>query len=186
MAKRIAVFLAEGFEEIEVVTPIDLFRRAGVEVTIVSIKDGMVTGSHGIALRADLTFDSLEDSLFDAIVLPGGPGVAGLAAHSGLSRLVQRHAAEGKVIAAICAAPAKVLAPLGVTSSRTVTGFPGTEENFDESTIYTSRAAETDGTVVTGKAAGKAADFAHRVLDALGLRDEADDVIGRTYFSLES
>lgn len=185
MAPRIAVFLAPNFEEIEAVTPIDLWRRAGAEVVTVALEGPTVTGSHGITLTADKSFNEVSKDTFDVLFLPGGPGVDGLRAHLGLSRLIQRHAGDGKVIAAICAAPAKVLAPLGVTSGKTVTGFPGTEDGFDESTMYTSRASESDGPVITGKAAGKAADFAHRVLVSVGLANEAEEVVQRTHFTIE-
>ncbi len=126
--QRSFIFLAEGFEEIEAITPVDVLRRAGMDVKTVSITDSRkVTGAHGITVEADLTFGDADFSNAEWLIMPGGlPGAENLHAFEPLNDLLRRHAAVGK-IAAICASPAMVLAPLGLLEGKEATGYPGTD-----------------------------------------------------------
>ena len=174
--KRAGILLAEGFEEIEAVTPIDLLRRGGVEVTVIGVSDREVTGAHGIPIRADAVLGDADTDSLDILVLPGGmPGSSNLAADDGVNMLVKQFAAQGKPIAAICAAPALVLAPLGVLDGKRATCYPAMKErapgiNFSDEGVV------RDGTIITGQGAGKAAEFALAVLEALEGRETAEKI----------
>ena len=128
---RSFIFLAEGFEEIEAITPTDVLRRAGMDVKTVSITDRhQVTGAHGITVVADLTFDEANFENAEWLIIPGGlPGAENLHNFEPLNDLLRKQAVEGK-IAAICASPAMVLAPLGLLDGKEATGYPGTEEGL--------------------------------------------------------
>jgi 4-methyl-5(b-hydroxyethyl)-thiazole monophosphate biosynthesis len=130
MQKKVIVFLADGFEEVEAITPIDYLRRAGIEVSTVSVgPNPAVKGSHGISVMSDSTLLEIGRSRFwDAVLLPGGmPGAANIAASEGAASLLRESAQAGKLICAICAAPAVVLAPLGILAGRRFTCYPGME-----------------------------------------------------------
>ena len=120
--KRVSVLLADGFEEVEALTVVDLLRRAKVYVDTVSIMDDYtVRGSHGINVQTEDLFDEVNFAEFDMIVLPGGmPGTTNLKAHSGVRKIVKEFADEGKYVAAICAAPT-ILADLGLLKGKRVT-----------------------------------------------------------------
>lgn len=122
------IFLAEGFEEIEALTVVDVMRRAGMDIKTVSITSTKeVSGAHGIKVTADLTFKEADFSNTEWLIMPGGmPGASNLAAFEPLCDLLKIHAAKGKV-AAICAAPAVVLAPLGILDGKEATCYPGFE-----------------------------------------------------------
>lgn len=125
--QRSFIFLADGFEEIEAITPIDVMRRAGMDIKSVSIGNRNVTGAHGVTIAADLTFDQADFSNAEWLIIPGGlPGAENLRDFAPLGDLLKSHAPKGK-IAAICAAPAMVLAPLGLLKDKEATGYPGTE-----------------------------------------------------------
>lgn len=128
---RSFIFLAEGFEEIEAITPIDVMRRAGMDVKTVSITDNrQVTGAHGITVTADLTFKQADFDGAEWLIMPGGlPGAENLHSFEALNDLIKVHANKGK-LAAICASPAMVLAPTGVLDGKEATGYPGTEKGL--------------------------------------------------------
>lgn len=128
---RSFVFLAEGFEEMEAIVPVDVMRRAGMDVKTVSITDNhQVTGAHGVTVVADLTFKQADFGNAEWLILPGGlPGAQNLHECEALSCLLKDHSSKGK-IAAICASPAMVLAPLGLLAGKEATGYPGTEEGL--------------------------------------------------------
>lgn len=154
----VIVFLTEGFEEIEAVAPIDLLRRAGVEVRTVSVSDEKtVCGGHGISLNADMTMSEYAKSGIEAemLVLPGGGGVFKLAEHAGLCKIF-RKSGESTKIAGICAAPF-VLGKYGVTSGKKVTAFPSVVEKLDGE--FVGGAVVTDGRLTTARSAGSAIDF---------------------------
>ena len=129
--QRSFVFLAEGFEEIEALTPVDVLRRAGMDVKTVSITDShQVTGAHGVTVTADLTFRQADFDGAEWLICPGGlPGAQNLHEFGALGDLLKVHASKGK-IAAICASPAMVLAPLGLLEGKEATGYPGTEKGL--------------------------------------------------------
>lgn len=158
--EKVFVFLADGFEEIEALTVVDVLRRAGLEVEMVSVKpERRVTGAHGICVRCDTVFGECLFGQAAALVLPGGmPGAANLDAHKGLRKLLAESVAAGKTVAAICAAPL-VLGHLGVLSGRRATCYPGFESELEGAAV-TGALVERDGNIVTGRGPGVAMEFA--------------------------
>lgn len=168
----VAVFLAEGFEEIEALSPVDYLRRAGVEVVLVAVTSNnpmdprIVKSSHNVSILADMTFEdfqaSLNDSLPDGIYCPGGlPGATNLAASKDLAKLIVSCYENGKIVAAVCASPALVLAPAGILKNKEWTCYPGMEEDVDpeqveDSTHCSNVPFVTDGNLVTGSGPGTA------------------------------
>lgn len=130
--KKSFVFLANGFEEIEALATVDVLRRAGIETKTVTISSSLqVTGAHGIEVKADISLTEIECNEKDIIVLPGGmPGATNLAECSQLCDLLKQHNNNGGLIAAICASPAVVLAPLGILDGKEATCYPGFESAF--------------------------------------------------------
>lgn len=128
--KRSFLFLADGFEEIEALTVVDVMRRAGMDIKTVSIKNSeKVTGAHGVVVTADLTFDDADFGDAEWLIAPGGmPGSKHLADYVPLQQLLTRHFENGGKIASICAAPALVLSPLGILKDREATCYPGMEQ----------------------------------------------------------
>ena len=179
--KKIFLFLAEGFEETEAVTPADLLRRAGAEVVIVSLTGSrLVRGSHGIALEADCLFEEAGESLKEQAgwyVLPGGmPGTKNLAAHEGLAALLCGAAERGTGIGAICAAPT-VPGGLGLLKEVKAACYPGNEEKLDCREISFDEAV-ADGMVVTSRGAGTAVPFALKLIEVIFGREEAERIAG--------
>ena len=151
------MIIAEGFEEIEAVTPIDLLRRAGVEVTVAGLAPGIhVTGRSGITLHADTPLAAVEAADFDALVLAGGPGVKHLRADSRVAALARRHHAAGRWVAAICAAPL-VLHDAGLLGGRRYTAHDSAAPELT-AILATERVVE-DGRIITSRGAGTALDF---------------------------
>lgn len=165
--KTAYVFLADGFEEIEALATVDILRRAGVEVTTVSINPTpVVTGAHGVPVSADalLTDDSFENA--DLLVLPGGmPGAANLDANEKLCTLLNTYAEAGKMTGAICAAP-MVLGHLGLLVGKKATCYPGFESHL-EGADYTAAMVEKDGQIITGKGPAAVFPFAFALAEAL-------------------
>jgi DJ-1 family protein len=151
------VILAEGFEEIEAVTVLDVLRRAGVTVTAAALTGHAVRGAHDIVVQADVTLDAVEAMDFDALILPGGqPGATNLQRDTHVVSMVKRFVAASKLTAAICAAPI-VLESAGVLTGRRATCYPGYElpsARFEESAVV------EDGCIITSRGAGTAFDFA--------------------------
>jgi len=152
--------LAEGFEEIEAVTVVDLLRRAGIEVQMASLGAAEVEGSHGISVRADLGLDAVRVDEYDMIVLPGGmPGAEHLKRDARVIDLLQRFAASGRYTAAICAAPG-VLAHAGLLEGRAATSYPGFLVTDSAPGLRLREdAVVVDGRIVTSRGAGTAMDF---------------------------
>lgn len=160
----IYVHFAEGTEEIEFVTIIDLLRRSSIEAVSVSITGKTeVTGAHGINIKTDIVFEEADYDKCDMIVLPGGmPGTIHMAEHDGLTDTVKDFALKGKGIAAICAAP-MILAKCGVLSGRSAVIYPGMEEELGDAVISDNR-VETDGNIITSKGPGTAMEFALEIV----------------------
>lgn len=157
---KIAVFFGEGFEEIEALTVVDMCRRAGIEVDMVSItgKD-TVTGAHKISVGMDKQFEDVDFASFDMIVLPGGmPGTRNLEAHVGLMEQVDAFYQAGKYIAAICAAPS-IFGHRGILNGRKACCFPGFEKDLEGAEVTTDNVTK-DGNVITSRGMGTAMDFA--------------------------
>ncbi len=172
--KKVFIFLAEGFEEIEAITPIDVLRRAEIDVTTVSITDKKeVSGAHNITILADTIFAKTNFSDADLLVLPGGlPGSTNLQEHKALNELLIEFSSKGKLIGAICAAPL-VLGGLGLLKGKTATCYPGVEEKLIGANP-TGSPLEVDGNIVTAKGVGAAMKFALQLVTMLKSTDEAN------------
>lgn len=165
---RVLMPLAEGFEEIEAVTVIDLLRRAGIEVHTAALDGPQVTGSHGITVAADFALDAVAADDYDMIVLPGGmPGADHLRKDARVTSLLQRFAAGDRFVAAICAAPG-VLAHAGLLEGRAATSFPGF---LDARSAPGLRLREdpvvVDGKIVTSRGPGTAMEFGLALIELL-------------------
>lgn len=156
---KIGVFFADGCEEIEGLTVVDVMRRANQEVVMISIMgQKKVTGSHKIAFDTDALFEEVDFSELDGVVLPGGiPGTPNLQAHEGVISVVQEFAKDGKLVAAICAAPG-VLGHAGVLQGKNATCHPGHEEFLTGATCLTDTVV-VDGNIITSRGMGTAIDF---------------------------
>lgn len=175
--KRACVILADGFEEVEAMTPIDYLRRAGVEVTTAGLSGTGVTGGHGIIVQADTTLEAAAGGTFDAVVVPGGGKGSENIASSALARdFIRRHFASGKLVGAICAAPAVVLhESCGILAGRRFTGYPGTEGRVTGAVFAPDRVV-ADGNLVTSRSAGTAGEFAYVLVNALVGEEAADSL----------
>jgi len=165
---RVLVPLAQGCEELEAVTIIDLLRRAGIEVVVAGLVPGIVKASRGTQLVPDTTLDAALHEEYDMVVLPGGmPGAQHLKDDARIIALMQKMAATGRYTAAICAAPT-VLAAAGVLSGKTATAYPGFLEkmNLPDLTLSTD-AVVRDGRVITSRGPGTAMDFALSLVEIL-------------------
>ena len=160
--KRVLLFLARGFEEVEAVTPIDYLRRAGVEVTTIGIGGRMIDGAHGISIEADTVLSELEGAEdYDGLVFPGGmPGAENIAVEERVLKLIDSFNRKGKIIAAICASPGVILAGTTVLDGKKATAYPGFEKKFGADTEFSSERVVRDGNIVTSRGAGTAAEFA--------------------------
>ncbi len=165
---RVLVPLAQGCEELEAVTITDLLVRAGIEVTTAGLDDGPVTASRGITIIPDTTIEAAADQSFDLIVLPGGlPGADHLRDNQRLQQLMKNHAAAGKHIGAICAAP-KALAAAGLLAGKSATAYPGALEALENDQIdIKNTAIEIDGNIITSRGPGTAMDFALTLIEIL-------------------
>jgi 4-methyl-5(b-hydroxyethyl)-thiazole monophosphate biosynthesis len=172
MNKRVLCLLADGFEEIETIVPVDLLRRAGVEVVIAAIQGSGATGRSGIHMSADVSLADVEDSAFDMLLIPGGPGVAGLRRDGRAAVLAGAFASAGKPVAAICAAPL-VLMDAGILDGRRFTAHQSARdvllEALDERLVV-------DGCLITSRGAGTALDFALELVSRLAGKAVADKV----------
>ena len=165
---RVLVPLANGCEELEAVTLIDLLRRAGIEVVVAGLGAGPVTASRGVVLLPDCTLDEVLDEDFDMLVLPGGlPGADHLDADPRVHGLLQRMAQQGRYTAAICAAP-KVLLNAGLLEGRRATAYPGViDDAMGGRGTYLADSVVTDGRIVTSRGPGTAMDFALTLIERL-------------------
>lgn len=174
MAKKVLVILAEGFEETEALVPVDLLRRSGAVVTVAGLGSKTIKGSHSITVECDITLDSASLDAYDAIVLPGGmPGSSNLAASDAVTSRVLNVFSKGGLIAAICAAPAVVLGPIGVLEGRKAVCYPGCESYSPDTKFYDQQVLR-DGNLITARGAGCAVEFGLEIVSYLSSRDEAD------------
>jgi 4-methyl-5(b-hydroxyethyl)-thiazole monophosphate biosynthesis len=174
--KKVLIILAEGFEEIEAITPIDLLRRAGLEVTVAGLSKIEIEGSHRIRVHTDIILEEYND-LPDAIILPGGTlGAKHLGESKTVSEIVKKANSEKKVVAAICAAPALALAPAGVLNGKKATCFPGLEENFSSAVRFSEERVVEDGNIVTSRGAGTAMEFSLKLVERLSGKEKAKEL----------
>lgn len=172
---KVLVPLADGCEELEAVTIIDLLRRAGVDVTTAGLKPGIVKASRGVQLVPDVTLDVALQDRYDMVVLPGGmPGATHLKDDPRIIGLVRQMAAAGHYTAAICAAP-MVLAEAGVLAGKRATSYPGFLDGLPGVTV-SADAVVQDGGVFTSRGPGTAMDFALALVEALAGRAKRDEV----------
>ncbi len=172
--KKALVLMAEGFEEIELTTIVDVLRRGGVTVTIAGLKDGIITGSRGIKMQPDGSLDGIKET-FDIIILPGGsPGYINLGNDSRVIDLVNKYFRNGKIVAAICAAPS-VLAKAGILAGKNATIFRGMEKEL-KNARYIDKPVVEDGNIVTSQGPGTAMEFALVILKRLTDEKKAGEV----------
>lgn len=174
---KVLVPLADGCEEMEAVTIIDILRRANITVISAGLSKEPVKASRGTVLLPDTTLDeALKLNRFDMIVLPGGlPGADNLADDSRLTEALTKNASENRFVAAICAAP-RVLANLGLLDGKKATAYPGFLEGNFPAVTYTGAAVERDGKIITGRGPGTAMDFALTLVEALTNADTREKV----------
>jgi len=173
---KVSIFFADGFEEVEGLTVVDLLRRAKIEITVVSITGNQfVTGSHQITIKTDALFEEKIFDEEDMLVLPGGmPGTRNLSAHEGLDKLLKNFHAKGKKLSAICAAPS-VLGEKGLLKGKNATCYPGYEAALIGATVKDT-AAVTDGNIITSKGMGTSIDFSLALIKDLVGEAEASKI----------
>lgn len=169
-------FLADGFEETELIAPVDILRRAGADVRLVSIEDTLtVTGSHGIIIYADVLVTDALSIEFGAIVLPGGlKGTNRLKESVWTEKFLKIATETGAYISAICAAPT-VLGKFGLLEGKNFTCYPGMESEIEEG-IYTAKGVECDDVFVTGEAMGSSLEFGFKLCEILMGKDTAETI----------
>ena len=175
MSKKAVVFLAEGFEEIEAVTVVDVLRRAKVDVITVGLQSPVV-GSRALKVVPDMEIADLPGDA-DAYILPGGmPGAANLASSNQVGKLITAAAKTGKIIAAICASPAVILGPLGLLTGKKVTCYPGMENKLPADAVMISDDVVVDGNIITSRGPATALFFALMLVEKLAGTDTAREV----------
>ena len=200
MSKKLIVFLAEGFEEVEAVTPTNYLRRAGIEVHAVALgKTLNVKGSRNIQITADTSIESLiaagkfNPECWDGLVLPGGlPGADNLAASKEVGDFVMAMYKAGKLVSAICAAPARVLYPLGILEGKEFTCFPGEEAKIlaeasasgINTLIWKEDRVVVDGNIISSRSAGTAGEFSRVIVSWLLGEEEGKKLAERVLLGL--
>lgn len=180
--KKTALITADGFEEVEGLTVVDLLRRAGIVCDIVSLSGaGEITGSHGIRIAADRSFGETDFDDYDAVILPGGqPGTDTFLADGRVKDLLRRFAAAGRLTAAVCAAPT-VLAAAGLLEGKKAVCYPGLEGRLTGAEVLYEPAVQ-DGNVITGRSVGTAIPFALQIICALEGKEAAESIRKKIVF----
>ena len=173
---RVAVFFAEGYEEIEALAVVDICRRGGVLTDMVSItEDRAVKGAHGIEVKMDKTFSEMDFDGYDMLVLPGGSlGTKNLEAHEGLMAQIDAFYAAGKYIGAICAAPS-IFGHRGILKGRKACSYPSFESHLEGATV-TAGPVEISDTVITSRGMGTAIDFGLTILGLFNSVEKAEEL----------
>ncbi len=170
------VLLGTGFEEAEAIVPVDLLRRAGVNVMTVGISGKTVYGSHKIGIEADIELHEMDLTQMEMLVLPGGlGGVASIKGSEAAMDAVRFAHENDKWLAAICAAPT-ILALLGITDNKEAVCYPGCEGNMGNAKMYSDKPCIRDGRIITGASAGCAVPFALELISVLRGKAEADRI----------
>lgn len=172
----IYVFLADGFEEMEALAPVDMLRRVGIAVKTVAVENQTVVGAHQIAVQADCLAKDVDTADLDGILLPGGmPGTLNLEKSPVVQEMIDYCYENGKLIGAICAAPS-ILGHKGLLKGKNATCFPGFEKDCEGASMQSS-AVVTDGTVITAKGAGCAVAFGSAVISYFKGNDVAEKLL---------
>ena len=172
----VIMLLGAGFEESEATVPLDLLRRAGVEVSTAALAGTQVTGGHGITVTADLPLSQVDGEKVEMVILPGGlGGVAAISQSEQALKLIGQVYRAGGYVAAICAGPT-VLASLGITDGRRAVCYPGMEGEMGQACMQPGATVAVDGNVVTGLAAGAAFDFGLKLVELLRGAAAAEEV----------
>ena len=158
MKKRVIIVLVDGFEEVEAVTPIDVLRRAGIDLIIAGLEKTEVKSSRGLVVKADILLDDLKETP-DAVILPGGPGAETLGRSEKLKKFLQQMKESQKWIGAICAAPALVLGRHAMLEGKKATCYPGYEDQLGPKAVFVDERVVRDGLVVTSRGPGTAMEF---------------------------
>jgi 4-methyl-5(b-hydroxyethyl)-thiazole monophosphate biosynthesis len=170
------ILLAEGFEEMEALVPADLLRRAGIQVALVGLNAPVVTGSHGIAVTADLLLEQADAEEMDMLVLPGGlGGVESMQMDLFALAFIQKTYTLGRWLCAICAAPT-LLAHLGLLDRRKAVCYPGMEDEMDSAVVLPDQEVVVNGRIITARAAGSAYEFGFQLITALVGAAKAEEV----------
>lgn len=174
--KKIGIFLAEGFEEIEGLTVVDILRRAAIEAETISIMGQKeVYGSHKITVLADSLYEDVDFEKLDGVVLPGGlPGTTNLLAHAGVNETIRTFAEAGKLVAAVCAAPS-VLGQAGLLEGKKATCYPGYEDKLIGAEVIYDEVAEA-GNIITSRGMGTTIAFALRITAYLAGEEKAEEL----------
>jgi len=167
-------FLAEGFEEMEAIAPLDILRRAGIQVQSVSVGGRVVTGSHGIAITCDITLEEMDREACEGVILPGGPGRANLAVSPDVLELLKRVTEKDGMIAAICGAP-EILGLHGYLEGKRACCFPGSEKDLVGAQVLYDPVV-VDGNVITSRGAGTATLFALALVEYLVSTEKAKEI----------
>lgn len=177
----IYLFLAEGFEESEAIIPLDMLRRAGIEVKTVGLSAHTVCGSHGIEIGTDCLMEDFSADTCDGIILPGGmPGTKNLFADERLLNAVRVCAKNNKLLAAICAAPL-IFGRLGLLQGKHAVCFPGFENELSGAVIDSSPAV-SDGNIITAAGAGAAFEFSYEIISYIKNKDCAQEILRSVQF----
>lgn len=172
--KKAALLFACGTEEAEALIPADILRRAGVHVDIVGVGGNELTGSHGIMVKTDRTYEETDFSLYDMIIIPGGmPGTTNIE-NTGIADILGKAADEGKFIAAICAAP-MILGKAGLLRGKEAVCYPGFEKYLDGAVISEKKAVKS-GNIITAKGMGAALEFALALVSVLCGNERAEEI----------
>ncbi|MBC8015542.1 MAG: DJ-1/PfpI family protein [Sporomusaceae bacterium] len=165
---KVYLQLADGFEEIEAISTVDILRRADIEVQMVSIMDKKeVVGAHNITVVADILFENADYTDVGMIILPGGGGgTQKMAEHAGLKQQITKQAMEGKWIAAICAAPT-ILGKLGLLEGKSAACYPGCESQLTGANVSTSPRVIVDGRIITSRGPGTSFEFGLKIVEVL-------------------
>ncbi len=173
---RVLVPVADGSEEMEMITIVDILRRADFDVTIASLTGEMIVASRGTKIVPDCSMEDAQARDFDLVVLPGGmPGADHLGKDTRVQEILKKTADDGHLVGAICAAP-RVLAQAGLLDGKRATCYPGFLDGISASVASMGQAIERDGNVITSRAAGTAVDFALALVEALADNQKRDEV----------
>lgn len=180
--KKAYLFFATGFEEVEALTVVDILRRGGVDCKTVSIMgEYEVTSSHNVTVRADLLFEEKDLNDADMLIMPGGiPGTPNLKAHEGLNQLIRKYQADGKYLAAVCAAPT-IYGEMGLLAGKNATCYPGMEDGLVGANASTDKVV-CDGQFITSRGMGTCIDFGLTLLAKLTDEENARAIAAKIVY----